>query len=85
MSGIPVEFKARLAVEPFRRTKKGTRLAALIANDMPERDLALLRRFTGLTLFEYLLAMDEHAEEMTAIAWSLHERKLITPCSEFER
>ena len=46
---MPVEFKAWLATVPFGRTAKGTRWAAGTASDLPERQLALLRRFTGRT------------------------------------
>jgi hypothetical protein len=49
---------------------------------MPDRQLSLLRRFTGETLFELLVAPDEPMDEMVEFAWQLHERGLIASASD---
>lgn len=75
----PVEFKASLVRVPYARTAKGRRVAGMVAHDMPSRRMRLLRRFTGETLFEYLVASDEDQEEMMDEAWSLFRCGLIEP------
>lgn len=51
---VPIEFRAMLAAQPMSRTAKGARLALAVASDLPQQQVALLRRFTGETLLEYL-------------------------------
>ncbi len=80
MSDVPVEFKAWLATVPFGRTAKGIRLAAGGVSDLPDPQLALLRRFTGRTDFELLLSSDESVEDMARLAWDLFRRGLIDRC-----
>ncbi|MFN5048166.1 hypothetical protein [Roseateles sp.] len=72
-----MEFKASLVHEPYGRTAKGRRVVAMVAHDMPGRRMGLLRRFTGETLFEFLIAGDESSEEMMAEAWELFSQGLI--------
>lgn len=79
---VPIEFKVRLVSEPFRRTQRGRKVALLLSYGMPERQLSLLRRFTGETLFELLVASDEPMDEMVEFAWQLHEHGLIASASD---
>jgi hypothetical protein len=79
---VPIEFKALLAGQPMRRTAKGIRLACGMTSDLPHRQLALLRRFTGETLLEYLVGASEPMEEVYADAYALFVRQLIVPSQE---
>lgn len=76
---VPMDFKVSLVRVPYARTTKGRRTAMIVAHDMPDRRMALLRRFTGETLFEFLIASDENSEEMVAEAWELFSRGMIEP------
>lgn len=67
----------------MRRTEKGMRHAFFVSTDLPPRQLALLRRFTGETLLEYLVAPDEPLGEVCADAYELHLRGLIAASSSF--
>jgi hypothetical protein len=81
---VPMEFKVSLLCEPYARTVKGRRMVTIAAHDMPAQRMALLRRFTGETLFEFLIAGDESGEEMVAQAWELYSRGLIAPRSRLK-
>lgn len=74
-----IEFKSLLANRPMRRTAKGARIAIGMASDLPERQTSLLRRFTGATLFEHLIASDEPIEAACRDAHALFQRGLIEP------
>lgn len=80
---LELEMKALLATQPMRRTDKGGRVVLSMASDLPARQLALLRRFTGETLLEYLAGPDEPLDDLYADAVALHSRGLIAPASEF--
>lgn len=80
---LELEMKALLATQPMRRTDKGGRVVLSMASDLPARQLALLRRFTGETLLEYLAGPDEQLADLYADAVALHSRGLIAPASEF--
>lgn len=80
---VPAGFKALLAAQPMRRTEKGMRHAFVVLTDLPQRQLALLRRFTGETLLEYLVAPDESLVELYADAFALYRRGLIAASSDF--
>lgn len=80
---LDLQIRTLLATQPMRRTDKGGRVALSMASDLPARQLALLRRFTGETLLEYLAGPDEPLAELYADAVALHARGLIAPASEF--
>lgn len=77
-----VDFRNSLAARPFKRTHEGAKFASASAQDLAPRELALLRRFTGVTLLEYLLAPDEPMNEMVELAWGLTARGLIAPAKD---
>lgn len=79
---VSIEFRAMLAAQPMRRTSKGARLALAMASDLPHQQVALLRRFTGETLVEYLVSASEPLESVYADAFALYERGLIAPSDE---
>lgn len=79
---VPIEFRAMLAAQPMGRTAKGARLALAAASDLPQQQVALLRRFTGETLLEYLVASTEPMESVYGDAFALYERGLIAPNHE---
>lgn len=79
---VPIEFRAMLAAQPMSRTAKGARLALAVASALPQQQVALLRRFTGETLLEYLVASTEPMEGVYADAFALYERGLIAPSNE---
>jgi hypothetical protein len=80
-----LEMKALLATQPMRRTEKGARVVLSMASDLSARQLALLRRFTGETLLEYLAGPNEPMADLYADAIALHSRGLIAPASEFQQ
>lgn len=73
----PVDFQARLLAQAFKRTHEGAIYASVSAQDLLPGQLALLRRFTGATPLEYLLAPDESIPQMVELARALKARGLI--------
>lgn len=79
---VPTDFKAMLVTLPMRRTEKGMRVVVAMASDLPEQQMSLLRRFTGETLFEYLVPSMNSLETAYADAYALFQRGLIAPSHE---
>lgn len=82
---VELEMKALLATQPMRRTDKGARVVLAMTSDLPARQLALLQRFTGETLLEYLAGPDEPMTDLYADAGALCSRGLIAPASTFPK
>jgi hypothetical protein len=69
------EFSALAVREPFRRTEKGQRALGARASSLTLDERALLGRFTGETLLEYLVAPGESDREMLEVARQLFRRE----------
>lgn len=67
----------------MRRTEKGTRHAFVVSTGLPQRQLALQRRFTVETLLEYLVAPDESLVQLYADAFALYRRGLIAAAADY--